>query len=201
MRKLFADVVAETTTTAGTGTVTLAQMTGYARFSDRFSNGDRVYYSIRNGNNWEIGKGTYTASNQLARTTILGTLVAGSANWSSATAITLSGTSTVRAVAPEHLFTQMAKLELNLISTSTVMVEGNCYGVQANSLTLTLPASPAANDRVQIVQAAASVTGTVIDPNGAKINGVVGSMTVDVDEFAFSMVYISASYGWKVIPA
>lgn len=200
MRKLWADLVQETTATTGTGTVTLAQMVGWARFSDRFANNDRVYYSIRNGSNWEVGFGTYVASNQIARTTILGTLVAGTANWSAPTAITLAGSSTVRCVSPESFLTTLLKEEIQFISGPTTLADGFAYGVQASSLTLTLPAAPVVGDRIRVFQAAASITGTVINPNGAKINNTVGSMTVDLAEFAFSLVYVSAGYGWKVMP-
>lgn len=134
MRKLFADLIAEASATAGAGTVTLTQIAGFVRFSDRFSNGDRTYYSIRNGANWEVGYGTVGAANTLARTTIIGSLVAGTANWSTAVAITLSGNSVVRAVAPEALFTQVWKHELRLVAISTVMTPDGDYGVQASSL-------------------------------------------------------------------
>lgn len=200
MRKVWADVVAETTATTGTGTVTLAAMSGWARFSDRFANGERVYYSIRNGSNWEIGLGTYTASNQLARTTVLGTLVAGTADWLSPTAITLVGSSVVRATAPETLLRHFPKEEIVLVTGPLTLADGYAYGVQDNSLTLTLPATPEAYDRIRIFQAAASITGTVIDPNGAKICGVVGSMTVDLSGFSFCMRYVDATYGWTVEP-
>lgn len=199
MRKLYSDVTAETTATAGTGTLTLAQMTGWARFSDRFATNDLVYYSLRNGSNWEVGLGTVGAANTLARTTILGTLVAGT--WTSGgSAITLVGSSVVRAVAPEALFQTFLREEVAFISAPATLVDGFAYGVQANSLTLTLPATPAVGDRIRVFQAAASITGTIIDPNGAKINNTVGTMTIDVDEFSLSLLYVSAGYGWKVLP-
>src|SRR6266704_5405118 len=99
MKKLLADLVREVTLTSGTGTLTLGQVTGWARFSDRFTNGDLSYYSIQDGNNWEVGIGTIGAAHTLARTTILGTLVAGT--WTTGgSAITLSGNqAVVRSVA------------------------------------------------------------------------------------------------------
>lgn len=199
MRKLYSDVTAESTATTGTGSVTLTQMTGWARFNDRFASGERVYYSIRNGSNWEVGYGTYNGSHVLARTTILGTLNAGT--WTAGgSALTLAGTSVVRAVAPEGLLQAFIREEVSFISGPTTLADGGAYGVQASSLTLTLPASPAVGDRIRVFQAAASITGTIIDPNGAKINNTVGNMTIDVDEFALSLLYVSAGYGWKVLP-
>ncbi len=199
MKKLLADVVEEASVTSGTGTVTLTQVTGWARFSDRFSTSDLCYYSIRDGNNWEIGLGTVGASHTLARTTILGTLVAGT--WTSGgSAMTLSGGSAiVRSVAPEALYSSFFKIEQSLVTTSTACVSGKAYGVGANSLTMTLPSTPTAGDTVMFYQSAASVTGTVVDPGAEKINGNSGVMNVDVSEFSFSVVYISSGYGWKVV--
>ncbi|MGZ5078612.1 MAG: hypothetical protein ACXWHZ_03590 [Usitatibacter sp.] len=99
MAKL-ANLVQESTATTGTGTVTLTSFPGFARFADRFSNGDLVHYAIEDGNNWEVGIGTVGASNTLARTTIQETFVSGVLVTSSPTAITLSGNATVRGVAP-----------------------------------------------------------------------------------------------------
>lgn len=71
----FADRVRETTTTAGTGTVTLAGIapTDYQRFQDAFPAGATVYYAIINNalNEWEVGLGTFTAPVTLARTSVL----------------------------------------------------------------------------------------------------------------------------------
>jgi hypothetical protein len=89
MALILKDRVKETTTTSGTGTVTLAGVTsGFQSFSV-VGDGNTTYYAIENGNNWEVGVGTYTASGTtLSRDTILESSNAGSA-------ISLSGTSTV----------------------------------------------------------------------------------------------------------
>lgn len=198
MKKLFADLVQETTATAGTGTVALAQSAGWARFSDRFANNDRVYYSIRDGNNWEVGYGTYVATNQLARTTILGTLNAGT--WTNGgTALTLaSGGATVRAVAPEAFLTALWKVDPITVAGNVAAAAGQCMLVTANACTITLPASPAVGDRVELVQGAAAITGTVVDPGAEKINGNATTMLVDTADFSFTLVYTGATYGWKV---
>jgi len=87
MALTFADRVKETSTTAGTGTLTLAgAMYGYQSFA-AIGNGNTTYYSIYDNSTgaWEVGIGTYTASGTtLSRTTVLasstgGTLVSFSA--------------------------------------------------------------------------------------------------------------------------
>jgi hypothetical protein len=81
MPLVIADRVRETTTTAGTGTVTLAgAVTGFQTFSV-IGNGNTTYYTIagQGTNEWEVGIGTYTASGTtLARTTVLSSSNAGS---------------------------------------------------------------------------------------------------------------------------
>jgi len=74
MALVLADRVKETTTTAGTGTVTLlGASTGYQSFAV-VGNGNTTYYTIagQTTSEWEVGIGTYTLSGTtLARTTVL----------------------------------------------------------------------------------------------------------------------------------
>jgi len=70
------DRVQETTTTAGTGSITLAgAVSGFKSFGSVMANGDTTYYAIIGSTvstEWEIGLGTYTsAGTVLARTTVL----------------------------------------------------------------------------------------------------------------------------------
>ena len=66
------DRVQETTTTTGTGTITLAgAVSGFQSFS-AIGNGNTTYYAIVLGSEWEVGLGTYTSSGTtLSRDTIL----------------------------------------------------------------------------------------------------------------------------------
>lgn len=89
MALVLKDRVKETTTTAGTGTVTLAgAATGFQSFS-AIGNGNTTYYCIagQGTSEWEVGIGTYTsAGTTLSRTTILASSNSGSAvNFSAGT--------------------------------------------------------------------------------------------------------------------
>jgi hypothetical protein len=74
MTFVVADRVKETTTTTGTGAVTLlGAATGFQSFAV-IGDGNLTYYTIagQTGNEWEVGIGTYTSSGTtLARTTVL----------------------------------------------------------------------------------------------------------------------------------
>jgi hypothetical protein len=75
------DRVKETTTTAGTGTVTLlGAATGFQSFS-AIGNANNTYYCIagQTGSEWEVGIGTYTSSGTtLSRDTVLASSSGGS---------------------------------------------------------------------------------------------------------------------------
>jgi hypothetical protein len=70
----------------------------------------------------------------------------------------------------------------------------------AGSFTVTLPASPSPNDRLEIYD----VSGTwasknlVLSRNGSNINGVASDVTLNVSNKKFEVVYTNASYGWRM---
>lgn len=65
------DRVQETSTTTGTGTLTLAgAVSGYQTFSSAIGNTNTTYYAIVGGTEWEVGIGTVGAGT-LTRDTIL----------------------------------------------------------------------------------------------------------------------------------
>lgn len=73
MALIVADRVQESTTTSGTGTLTLAgAIPGYETFSSRIGNGNTTFYTIYDDTDhvWEVGIGTVGAGT-LARTTVL----------------------------------------------------------------------------------------------------------------------------------
>ena len=81
MALVLADRVQETTTTTGTGSVTLlGAVTGYQSFAV-VGNTNTTFYCIadQGGANWEVGIGTYsTTGPTLARTTVLASSNSGS---------------------------------------------------------------------------------------------------------------------------
>lgn len=81
MTFVLKDRVRETSTTTGTGDITLAgAVSGYRAFSAVCSTNDTFWYAIvHSATAWETGLGTYSASNTLTRTTVLESSNGGSA--------------------------------------------------------------------------------------------------------------------------
>ena len=81
MAFVVADRVQETTTSTGTGTITLAgAATGFQSFAV-IGNGNTTFYTIadQTGSDWEVGVGTYTSSGTtLSRDTVLSSSNSGS---------------------------------------------------------------------------------------------------------------------------
>lgn len=71
---IFADRVKDTSTTTGTGSLTLAGSapTGFQTFAASFSVGDPVAYAIQlqGGTEWETGIGTLVTSTTISRDTV-----------------------------------------------------------------------------------------------------------------------------------
>lgn len=85
MAHIAADLVKETTTTTGTGALTLGgAVSGFRAFSAVMAASDTCFYGIIGGAEWEFGVGTYNTT--LTRTTVLASSNAGAAvNFSAGT--------------------------------------------------------------------------------------------------------------------
>jgi len=167
MAFVIANRVQETTTTTGTGTVTLAgAVSGFQSFAV-IGNANTTYYTITSGTAWEVGIGTYTSSGTtLARTTILSSSAGGSA-------ITLSGTSNVFSSYPTEraVMTDVAQTISNkklqayneTVTTSTPSAGTVTLDLStANVFTVTLTASTTALAFSNLPASGASFSVTLI---------------------------------------
>jgi hypothetical protein len=81
MALVLADRVKDTTTTTGTGSVTLSGSppAGFQSFGAAIGNGNTTYYTISGGSEWEVGIGTYNSTGPvLNRDTVLSSSNSGS---------------------------------------------------------------------------------------------------------------------------
>lgn len=73
MAHISADRVKDTTTSTGTGSLTLANSapTGFRTLNAVASTNDTFFYCVELSSEWEVGLGTYSGSHVFARTTVL----------------------------------------------------------------------------------------------------------------------------------
>lgn len=94
----WADRIADTSTTTGTGNIVVSGSPplGYETFSSAVSVNDTCHYAVshRTANEWEVGLGTYSSTNTLVRTQVLA-----SSNNDAAVSFS-AGTKDVRLVVP-----------------------------------------------------------------------------------------------------
>jgi len=79
-------------------------------------------------------------------------------------------------------------------------VSGNAYAVNTTSgaITVTLPASPAAGNIVQITDYAGKfgTNNCTINPNGGKIDGGTSNVLLAINRESVAIVYVDATQGW-----
>jgi hypothetical protein len=160
MALVLKDRVKESSTTAGTGSITLGgAFPGYQTFNAVIANGSTVYYAIQNtkagdDDEWEVGLGTFTSPATLARTTVLSSSNSGSL-------VDFSASPDL-----EVFITQPAE-EAVYLNQATGLVEIGGNGTNTVSFT-NINAS-------NVVM----VSGTIISTNAANANGYYQQVYVD----------------------
>ena len=93
------------------------------------------------------------------------------------------------------------KQEINVsISANTTLVAGRRYFVDTTAArTLTLPASPAVGNEIQVFDATglAGTNNITINSNSGKINGAVQDLILDANGAVAILTYTGSSYGWR----
>ena len=93
------------------------------------------------------------------------------------------------------------KQEVDLfISANTTLVAGRRYFVDTTAArTLTLPASPAVGNEIQIFDATgtAGTNNITVNSNSGKINGAVQDLILDANGAVAILTYTGSSYGWR----
>jgi len=94
---MLANMVKQNTTTTGVGDLLLGTaLPSYVPVASVYANGERVYYSILEGDNREVGVGTYvSAGNKITRDFVFETLVAGVHTLPASGNLSLNGTAVV----------------------------------------------------------------------------------------------------------
>jgi hypothetical protein len=143
MALVLKDRVKETSTTAGTGTLTLdGAVVGYQTFNSVVATSSTVYYTIQNTaigyeTEWEVGVGTFTATASLSRDTVLSSSNSGSlVNFSTSPELQVF----ITQPAEEAIYLNQAtgKVEIGGNGTNTVSFTNiNTTNLTANTVTVT----------------------------------------------------------------
>ena len=170
------DRVKETTTTTGTGAVTLAgAVSGFQAFSAVMAVNDTCYYVIvsATGTDWETGTGTYSSASVLTRTTVLSSSNSGNAvSFTSGTKDVFMGPVAERVTDIAHGgtgATTAAQARTNLgVSTGTVTSVSGAGTVSGLTLTGTVTSSGSLTlgGTLSAIPLATGVSGTLPVANG-----------------------------------
>jgi hypothetical protein len=187
MALVVKDRVKETTTSTGTGTITLAgAVSGFQSFAV-VGDGNTTYYAIAGSTEWEVGVGTYTASGTtLSRDSILESSNSGAAvNFS-------AGTKDVFVTYPAEraVFTTDTQTLSGKTLNSVILNDG--YTEEVFAVTGTTPALSPTNGSIQTWTLTASSTPTA----GTWAAGQ--SMTLMIDDgTAYTVTWTSLAVTWK----
>lgn len=198
--------VQETTSTTGTGTVTLSGTapTGFQTFATALADGDTTYYQITDGTYWEVGLGTFASSaNTLTRDTVFeSTNNDAKVDWG-------SGDKDIFIVMPAskvsgvHTYSAVGDLPLsNNIAGAQAYVTGNnklylwngsgWYAIAAANLTPTITTQPDSAYTLPTSGASLEVTLAATDPEGfpitwsAQTTGMDGLATLSQSDNVFT---------------
>ena len=164
MALVLKDRVRESSSSSGTGSITLAgAFTGYQTFASAVTSGSTVYYTIHNTSSpndgeWEVGLGTFTAPSTLSRDTVLSSSTGG-------TKVSFSGSSVL-----DVFITQPAE-EAVYVNTATGKVESNGNGSNTISFTNINTTNLTANT--------VTLTAGTITTNAANNTDIVNKQYVD----------------------
>lgn len=194
MALIVKDRIKESTNTTGTGTLTLTGATaGFQTFA-AVGDASTTYYAILNGNNWEVGLGTYTASGTtLSRDTVLSSSNAGAA-------LNLSGGSDVFCTYPSEKAVFLNSSDV--IEGTNIVVEGNIAdnAVTADKLADSINAEIAANTaKVTNATHTGDVTGaTALTIADNAVNATKLNVTGDGTNTQFLQSDGDGSFTWNV---
>lgn len=198
MALLLKDRVKETTTTSGTGDITLGgAVEGFQTFGAVLSNSDTTYYAIshRDADEWEVGLGTYdSTAGTISRTTVLESSNSGSAvSFSSGTKdifITLPAEKAVALDANDDLSIGNIVTSGYLRGPATFTIDPAAYGdatgtlvilgnLQVDGTTTTINSTTVTVDDLNLTLASGAANAAAANGAGISIDGASATFTYD----------------------
>jgi hypothetical protein len=203
MALIVKDRVQETTSTTGTGTLTLSgAVSGFQTFSSAIGNTNTTYYSISGGTEWEVGIGT-VAAGTLSRDTVLSSSTGSAVSFSAGVknvfvtypadkAVTIDGTQTLT-----NKTLTSPTLTTPALGTPASGTLTNCTGLPNGGLvnsSITINGSSVSLGGTASVGTVTSVTGTapVVSSGGATPAISMAAATASVNG------YMTSTYASKL---
>jgi hypothetical protein len=221
MALILKDRVKETSSSSGTGNITLGgAFPGYQTFNAAIATGSTVYYTIHNlsagfDTEWEVGLGTFTSPATLARTTVLSSSTGSLINFTSGTG-GLEVFITQPAEEAVYINNATGKVEANgngantiaftnINASNVVMVSGTISTNAANATDITnktyvdglFSTGISYHDPV-LVEEDVALVAVYAQPNGAS-NGVGATLTNSGANVALSIDGVSLSNTARVL--
>jgi hypothetical protein len=192
MALVVKDRVKETTTSTGTGTITLAGAVGGFQSFSIIGNGNSTYYAIVGATEWEVGVGTYTSSGTtLSRDTVLESSNANAlVNFS-------AGVKEVFVTYPADK-SSVTYTSVKTGAYTAGFSEGVLTNTTSSAFTVTLPASPFVGAQVVVVDTAGTwgTNNLTIGRNGATIDGLSEDLICDISSISVQLIYTGST--WEV---
>jgi len=87
------------------------------------------------------------------------------------------------------------------INTNAVVDFGYLVDCSAGVITLTLPISPVAGDKVGVCdfKGTSETFNITVARNGSKIEGDASDLVCDINGAGFTLIYTDAARGWKIV--
>ena len=174
------DRVRDTSTTTGTGSLTLAgtPFTGFRTFASAHTNGASVRYAIQGtGSEWEVGEGVWTSSGSvLSRVTVFASSNAGAL-------VNLSaGTKEVISTPTAKDFNLSQTYQLTTTATTADQVIATISATIIRAVEFYITAVDATGAKYNVAKVLAIHNGTTVDSTEygrVNINGTCGTFTAD----------------------
>ena len=95
-------------------------------------------------------------------------------------------------------------IDYTVVTSATTLANGAKVAADttAGAFTLTLPATPVNGDTVSILDYAGTfdTNNLIIARNGSNIESLAEDLDCNIEDAAFSLVFVGSTVGWKVVP-
>jgi hypothetical protein len=95
-------------------------------------------------------------------------------------------------------------IDYTVVTTAQTLINGAKVAADttAGAFTLTLPATPSNGDTITVLDYAGTfdTNNLTIARNGSNIESLAEDMTCNVEDAAFTLVFVGSTVGWKVVP-